>query len=81
MSDSNSRDGYWSSPQGVVVIFMVSAASYLLWTEHRAHVIEALPWVILLLCPLMHIFMHRGHGHHNAGDADHESPHKDDEEK
>jgi hypothetical protein len=26
-----------------------------------------LPWLILLACPLMHIFMHGGHGGH--GDA------------
>ena len=43
------------------------AAAYFLWTEHRAHVIEYLPWGILALCPLMHVFMHRGHGGHGGG--------------
>ena len=42
------------------------AAAYFLWTEHRAHVIEYLPWGILALCPLMHVFMHRGHGGHGG---------------
>jgi hypothetical protein len=23
-----------------------------------------LPWLILLVCPLMHVFMHRGHHRH-----------------
>lgn len=37
------------------------AAAYFLLTEHRAHVIQALPWLLVLACPLMHVFMHRGH--------------------
>ena len=41
--------------------FMLVAA-YFLWTEHRAHVIQYLPWALLAMCPLMHLFMHRGHG-------------------
>jgi hypothetical protein len=38
-------------------------AVYFLWTEHRAHVIQFLPWVLVALCPLMHLFMHGRHGH------------------
>ena len=41
-------------------VFLVIAAYFLL-TEHRAHVLAALPWLLLLACPLMHLFMHRGH--------------------
>jgi hypothetical protein len=26
-------------------------------------VLGYVPWLILLACPLMHVFMHRGHGH------------------
>ncbi|MGN5478687.1 DUF2933 domain-containing protein [Cupriavidus basilensis] len=36
---------------------------YFLWTEHRAHVIQFLPFLLLASCPLMHLFMHHGHGH------------------
>lgn len=36
----------------------------LLFTEHRAHVLGILPWLFLLACPLMHLFMH--HGHHGG---------------
>ena len=49
-----------------LVVFAVAAAYFLL-TEHRAHVIQALPWVLVALCPLMHVFMHRGHGHGHEG--------------
>lgn len=39
------------------------AGALLLALEHRAHVLGVLPWLILLACPLMHLFMHHGHGH------------------
>jgi hypothetical protein len=45
-------------------------AAYFLWTEHRAHVIQLLPWAFLALCPLMHLFMHGGHGGHGAHPPD-----------
>lgn len=38
---------------------------FLLFTEHRAHLLGVLPYLILLACPLMHLFMHHGHGGHN----------------
>ena len=37
-------------------------AGYFLWAEHRAHVSQWWPYALLLLCPLMHVFMHKGHG-------------------
>ena len=43
--------------------FAAVALFYLL-TEHRAHVFGALPVLIVLACPLMHLFMHHGHGDH-----------------
>ena len=42
--------------------FALVGAFYLL-LEHRAHAFGVLPYALLLLCPLMHLFMHRGHGH------------------
>lgn len=44
----------------------VAAAGSFLWTEHRAHVSQALPYLpylVFLACPLLHLFMHGGHGH------------------
>jgi hypothetical protein len=52
-----------SGPRLAFLAF-VAAAGYFLWTEHQAHLLAALPYLILLLCPLMHIFMHGGHGSH-----------------
>lgn len=40
-------------------------AAYFLWTEHRAHLLSGLSWLpylVIMACPLLHVFMHRGHG-------------------
>jgi hypothetical protein len=39
-------------------------------TEHTAHVLGALPFLLFLSCPLMHLFMHHGHG----GDSENGGP-------
>jgi len=41
----------------------LGAIGFFLWTEHRAHLLGALPYLFLLACPAMHLFMHHGHGH------------------
>lgn len=66
----------------VFIAFGVIAAGYLI-AEHRAHVAGALPFLIILACPLLHMFMHGGHGGHGdhgqhersgrEGDADKKS--------
>ena len=45
-------------------------AGVFLFYEHTAHVLGALPFLLLLACPLMHLFMHHGHhDHHGSPDA------------
>jgi hypothetical protein len=51
----------------IALAVFAAAAAYFLLTEHRAHVIQALPWLLVLACPLMHVFMHGGHGHGHEG--------------
>lgn len=46
-----------------VFIGFLAVAGFFLFTEHRAHLLGALPFILLALCPLMHVF-HRGHGGH-----------------
>lgn len=43
-------------------------AVFFLLGEHRAHALGWLPFLIILACPLMHIFGHHGHGHGNTDD-------------
>ena len=49
---------------GLVLFSFLVIAGALMFTEHRAHVLGALIYLPLLLCPLMHFFMHGGHHHH-----------------
>ncbi|MFX8164747.1 DUF2933 domain-containing protein, partial [Acinetobacter baumannii] len=44
-------------------------ALFFLFTEHRAHLFGWLPFLLLLACPLLHLF--HGHGGH-GGHAGHE---------
>jgi DUF2933 family protein len=52
-----------------VFLGFVLIAGYFLLTEHRAHVVQYLPFALLLACPLLHMFHgHGGHGGHGGGD-------------
>jgi hypothetical protein len=42
-----------------------AVAAYLLFSEHRAHAMAWLPFALLLVCPLLHLF--HGHGGHGGG--------------
>jgi hypothetical protein len=44
--------------------FFIIAALFLFY-EHTMHVLGVLPYLLILACPLMHLFMH--HGHHYGG--------------
>jgi hypothetical protein len=48
---------------------LLAIAAFFLWTEHRAHVLGALPWLLLLACPVMHLLMHHGHRSHGRGET------------
>jgi hypothetical protein len=55
------------SPWGLVLLGFLIIVGALLFTEHQAHVLGFLVWLPLLACPLMHLFMHGGHGHGGHG--------------
>lgn len=55
---------FWRSRYALGLIVIGAVAAYFLLTEHLAHLNGALPFVLLLACPLMHVFMHHGHGGH-----------------
>lgn len=52
----------WLSRSNLTLLAFLAIAGFFLWTEHRVHVLAALPYVLLLGCIFMHFFMHRGHG-------------------
>ena len=53
---------------------LLAVAVFFLWEEHSAHILGAVPYVLLLACPLIHLFMHRGHGERRS-DASHGGHH------
>ena len=62
-----SRSGrFLTSPSGLVLMGFLAIAGVYLWMEHRAHLLGVLVWLPLLLCPLMHLFMHHGHDGHSG---------------
>jgi len=65
--------GLFRSRGGIVLIGFAIVAAFYLWTEHRVHLLGVLPWLLILACPLMHIFMHGGHGGH-GGHGQHRDP-------
>jgi hypothetical protein len=48
---------------GLAFAGFLAIAGFFLLTEHRAHVLGTLPFVLLALCPLLHFFGHGGHDH------------------
>jgi hypothetical protein len=63
----------WRSLRFTLVATVALAGVAWLLTRHTDHVVRYLPLLILLGCPLMHVFGH-GHGHgHGRGQGHHGS--------
>ena len=60
---------FWGSRSSIGLVVLGGVALYFLLTEHRAHFFGALPFLLLLACPLMHLFMHHGHGGHGGSQS------------
>ena len=60
----------WRTRSGIVLCGFLLAAGFYLLTEHTAHVFGVLPYLLILTCPLMHLFMHHGHGGQGGRGAD-----------
>lgn len=63
---------FWRSRGGIALFVFLGIAGFLLLYEHRAH-IPGDYWLLgglLVVCVLMHRFMHGGHGH--GGRSNHE---------
>jgi hypothetical protein len=63
----DSKRSFFAARGRIVLIGFLAVAGFYLVTEHTAHLFGALPYLLVLACPLMHIFMHGGHGHGGHG--------------
>lgn len=61
------QTSFWRSLFAVGLLFFGAVSLYFLLSEHWAHFLDALPYVLLLSCPLMHVFMHNDHRGHGDG--------------
>lgn len=65
MSEENQPGGgLLRSKAGIALLVFGAIAAFFLITEHQAHLWGWLPYLFLLACPLLHVFMHGGHGGH-----------------
>ena len=68
MDHGENRRGFFESRVNIALVGFLAIAGFFLIAEHWAHVLGYWPWLLLLACPLLHIFMHGGQG--DTGDAD-----------
>jgi len=57
------RDRSLVTRAALVFVAFAAIAVILLWQEHKLHFLGVLPYIFLLACPLLHVFLHGGHGH------------------
>lgn len=68
--DDHTKSFWWRSPASTLALCVVAAIALYLVTAHTGHVIGYLPYLLLAACPLMHLFMHHGHGRHQHRGSD-----------
>jgi len=57
----------WRTRHGVTLIGFLAIGAFFLFSEHRAHALAFLPFVLVGACLLLHLF--HGHGSHGAPGA------------
>lgn len=67
LRDSDSRSKW-------ALAAFIAIGGFFLLAEHKAHVLGALPFLLLLACHLLHLFHHGGHGAGSHGAGNHERP-------
>jgi hypothetical protein len=65
---AEAKPSWWRTRTGIAVIGFALIAAFYVLREHWGHALGVLPYMLLLACPLMHLFMHHGH-HHHAGNS------------
>ena len=58
---------FWRTKGGIALIMLAVIGLFYVAREHYGHLSQALPYLILLLCPLMHLFGHNHGGHSHQG--------------
>lgn len=77
----SNNESWLFSRTGIATLVAVSVLGFLIYEGHGTHLLGLLPYLLILACPLMHIFMHGGHHHSNdkqggSNDAKKQQKHK-----
>ena len=72
----NALNGFLGSRSGLVVTLAVAALGIYLLATHTGHILAALPYLLLLACPLMHLFGHHHHAGHGTQTSRSTEPHR-----
>jgi hypothetical protein len=59
MSDPRTDDADYRRRVRWGLATFVALVLFLVWREHGAHLLAALPWLVLLACTLTHTLVHR----------------------
>jgi hypothetical protein len=68
-SDAKHDTTLGGTPVVIALCVFLAIAAFFLWEEHRAHLLGILPYLLLAACPVIHLFMHRGHRHHHGDES------------
>ena len=59
--EQKAERNFLTSRAGIGLVVLLAIGGFLLFTEHRAHVLGSGLFLLLLACPFLHLFMHGGH--------------------
>jgi hypothetical protein len=71
----NALSGLLGSRSGLAVTLVMAALGVYLLATHTGHALAALPYLLLLACPLMHLFGHHHHSGHRSQASRSTEPH------
>jgi hypothetical protein len=61
---------WFRRPVNLTLLGFLAISAFFLFSEHRAHFFGALPYLLLLACPLLHLFGHSGRKGHRHREPD-----------
>ena len=67
---THKTEGFRPSRANIVLVAFIAIGGLYLVTEHRAHLLGWLPFLLILSCPLMYLSMHHGHEHGESDEAE-----------
>ena len=69
MNTSSRRRGWLRSPPVIALTVAAGLGASTLTLQHPVHALQSLPFLLLALCLLLHLFMHGGRGGRNSHHA------------